>query len=91
MLAALYAALGWLVRSVLVKFVLFFGLWFVTSELLPVLVSHLPSTAGIESSWAGIPSGVGYFLNVFQIPTGLSMMLSALATRFAIRRIPLLG
>ena len=31
-LSALNAALAWLVRSVLVKFVAYFALWFITTE-----------------------------------------------------------
>lgn len=91
LISAFYTVLNFVVRSVLVKFVLFFAVWFVATEFLPVLVSYLPGSSVLTSAWGAIPSSVGYFLNLFQVPTGLSMALSALVTRFAIRRIPLIG
>ncbi|MBI0496317.1 DUF2523 family protein, partial [Pectobacterium parmentieri] len=32
-----------------------------------------------------------YFLNIFQVPTGIAMMVSAIIARFIIRRIPIIG
>lgn len=91
LVSALYTVLGFVVRSLLVKFVLFFAVWFVAVEFLPVLVSHLPGSSVLLGAWASMPPGVAYLLNLFQVPTGLSMALAALVTRFSIRRIPLIG
>ena len=40
---------------------------------------------------SAIGSGTWYFLNVFQVTQGLSLVVSAYATRFVIRRIPVIG
>ncbi|WP_368648912.1 DUF2523 domain-containing protein [Castellaniella ginsengisoli] len=90
-LSALNVVLAFIVRSVLVKFVFFFGLYFVTSEFIPVLMGLLPNSGFLSSSFGGIPSSVAYFLNLFMVPQGISMVFSAYVTRFIIRRIPVIG
>ncbi len=93
LLSALNAALAFLVRSVIVKFAVFFALFFVTSEFMQVLVSSglFPSAGNISSSLGSIPAGVWYFLDLFNASVGIPLVLSAYATRFIIRRIPLIG
>ncbi|EPD1512537.1 DUF2523 family protein [Klebsiella pneumoniae] len=41
--------------------------------------------------FAQLPDSVWFWLNLFQIPTGISMMVSAIITRFIIRRLPVIG
>jgi Protein of unknown function (DUF2523) len=83
--------LTWLVRSLLVKFVMFFALYFVTSEFIGLLIPLLPSSANVTGAMSSLTSATWYFLNMFSIQTGLSMVVSAYATRFIIRRIPIIG
>lgn len=83
--------LGWVVRSVLVKFVLFFGLYFVTSEFLQVISSLLPNASSLNGALSGISASTAYFLDVFALQSGLSLVVSAYVTRFVIRRIPVIG
>lgn len=83
--------LGWVVRSVLVKFVLFFGLYFVTNEFLQVISSLLPNASSLNGALSGISGSTAYFLDVFALQTGLSLVVSAYVTRFVIRRIPVIG
>lgn len=92
-LSAINAALGWLVRSVLVKFVIFFGLFFVVTEFISVLQSSgfLPSASSLNDALAGIPSSVWYFLDLFNFSFGVSVLVAAWVTRFIIRRIPVIG
>jgi hypothetical protein len=78
-------------RSILVKFVLFFALYFITSEFIGFIVVLLPGTGAVDSALSGIGTATWYFLDVFQIQTGIAMVVSAYATRFAIRRMPILG
>lgn len=91
LLSASYAVLAWLVRSVLVKFVVFFGLYFVTTEFMAVLIPRLPGTSAVFSLLNTIPPFFGYLLNLFEFPTGLALVFNAFVTRFVIRRIPLIG
>lgn len=86
-------AAGFAFRSVIVKFGLFFGLFFVTTEFIVVLVGSgmLPTAASLNSAWGGVPASVWYFLDLFNISAGISTMISAYTVRFIIRRIPIIG
>lgn len=83
--------LDWLVRSVLVKFVLYFGLYFITTEFIEIITPLLPSASQLSGSLSGIASSTSYFLDVFALQTGLSLIVSAYTTRFIIRRLPIIG
>jgi hypothetical protein len=95
-LSALRTVLGFVLRSVVVKFVVFFGLFFVVKELVNVLVSSnlypgATQASSLSAALSGIPESVWYFLDLFSVSTGLSTVVSAYATRFIIRRIPVIG
>ncbi|OCG70670.1 DUF2523 domain-containing protein [Gilliamella sp. Occ3-1] len=89
--AFLMSIVAWFVRSVLVKFLIMFALFFVMSEFIPVLVKLLPSSTNLKDLFVLLPDSVWYFLNYFKVPTGITMVISALLTRFLIRRIPIIG
>ena len=78
-------------RSLLVKFGVFFALYFITSEFVGLLVNLIPGTSSINGTLSGLGAGTFYFLNFFMFTQGLSMVVSAYATRFVIRRIPIIG
>lgn len=92
-LSALNVVLGFVFRSIIVKFALYFGLWFVTTEFISVLQSSgvLPSASSLSSAFGGIGADVWYFLDLFGFSYGAPAIVSAYATRFIIRRIPLIG
>ena len=92
-LSALNSVLGFVLRSVIAKFFVFFALFFITTEFVQVLSSSglLPNASSLNSVLNGIPSDVWYFLEVFNFSTGFSALVSAWATRFSIRRIPVIG
>lgn len=95
-LSALNTILGFVFRSVVVKFVVFFALFFIVKELVNVLVSSnlypgATQASALSSALSGIPGSVWYFLDLFSVSTGLSTVVSAYATRFIIRRIPVIG
>lgn len=91
--AALYSVMGFLLRAVIVKFALFFALWFVTTEFIAVLqgTGLLPSIGALSGPFSALPSGVGFWLDLFAFTDGAHMIVSAISTRFIIRRIPLIG
>lgn len=91
LLSAFYSVLGFLLRSVLVKFVLFFGLWFITTEFIQILAPLLPGAAGLSSAFAQQTPGVWFFLDLFKVDFGVSACLSAFVLRFIIRRLPVIG
>lgn len=90
-LSAIFSALGFLLRSVLVKFVVFFGLFFITTEFIALVVPLLPGAASLTQAFAAQAPGVWYFLDLFKVGVGVSACLSAFVTRFIIRRIPVIG
>jgi hypothetical protein len=90
-LSALATALTFLVRSVLVKFVLYFALFFVASEFMGYVANKLPAASVLNQAFTAIPSGVWFFFDLFQVGLGVKLCLAAYVTRFAIRRIPLIG
>lgn len=85
--------LQFLLRSVLVKFLVFFALYFVVVGFVEVLKASglLPDASVVSSSFAGIPAGVWYFLDLFLIGTGIKTVMAASMAAFIIRRIPLIG
>lgn len=89
--AFLMSVISWFVRSVLVKFLIMFSLFFVMSEFIPILVKLLPNSTNLKDLFSLLPDSVWYFLNYFKVPIGITMVISALLTRFLIRRIPLIG
>lgn len=90
-LSALYALAGFVLRSGVVKFGVFFGLFFVTTEFIAALLPMLPGVSSLTSAFSAVGPGVWFFLDLFKVPFGVSLCLSAMATRFIIRRIPLIG
>lgn len=90
-LSALNVILSFVVRSVLLKFAAFTILFFITTGLMEVIAPMLPTSTGLTGTLAGIPSGVWYFLDLFNVTAGIPLILSAYVTRFMIRRIPVIG
>jgi hypothetical protein len=90
-LSALFAAAGWFARSVLIKFAVFFALFFITTQFIPYLAPLLPGASEIQQAFAAQGAGIWYFLELFHVPTGVSLVVSGLLTRFIIRRIPVIG
>jgi hypothetical protein len=91
LLSAVNVALGWVFRSLLVKFGVFFALYFITTEFVGLIVGLIPDPSSVNGVMSGIGSSTWYFMNVFNVTQGLSLVVSAYATRFVIRRIPVIG
>lgn len=92
-LSALNSVLGFVFRSLIVKFVVFFGLFFIVTEFVSVLTGSglLPSADSMTDAFGGVPAAVWYFLDLFNFSMGFPLLVSAYATRFIIRRIPVIG
>lgn len=93
LMSAVWSALSWLFRSVLVKFVLYFGLYFFVTEAVSFLQGQgvLPTVASLTQAFGALGSGVWYFLDLCSVNFGMPLVISAHAARFFIRRIPLIG
>lgn len=91
LLSAFNTILAWVFRSLLVKFFVFFSLYFITSEFVGLIGHLIPSTSAVNGTMSAIGSSTWYFMNIFMITQGVSAVVSAYATRFVIRRIPVIG
>ena len=93
MQALLWPLLSWFVRSVVVKFIVLGALFFVIQALMPRLLAQLASWSptSISSGLNVLGPGVWWFLDKFALDLGIPLILSAYATRFTIRRIPVIG
>ncbi len=90
-LSALFTFSGWAFKSVVVKFFVFFALFFIVTEFLILLVPLLPGASALTSAFSQQAPGVWYFLDLFQVGYGVTACLSAFVTRFIIRRLPVIG
>jgi len=91
LLSALFSIMGWIFRSVIVKFVAFFALFFVATEFISYLAPKLPGGSSLTQAFNNIPAGIWWIFDMFKLGTGVQMCLAAYVTRFAIRRMPVVG
>lgn len=93
LMSAFNSVLGFVFRVVIIKFIVFFALFYVVHGLTSVMVSHLlPSgDAGLSGAFGGLTSGMWYFLDLMAFSVGFPMVLSAWVTGFIIRRLPVIG
>ena len=91
--SALNVLLGFVVRSVIAKFFAYFVMWFITTEFISVLQSAgiLPTASALAGAFGSIGSDVWYFMDLCAFSYGAPLVISAYATRFIIRRSPVIG
>lgn len=90
----LWPIVTWIFREVVIKFVIFAALFAVVAFLVPKAIGYLGGfigTSGLSAVFGAIPSGVWYFLDMFQLDYGLPLVISASVARFLIRRLPVIG
>lgn len=83
--------LGFVLRTLVIKFVVFSTLFLIVSEFVPVILNLLPASSNLPDLINQLPNSVWYFMNLFAVITGLKIVISAFLTRFIIRRIPIIG
>lgn len=85
--------LGWLLRAVVVKFVVFTALFVITTELTEAAIGLIGDTAidQLGGALGDLPSSVLWALAVTRLDYGIPVILSASAVAFAIRRLPVIG
>ncbi|RYY01724.1 MAG: DUF2523 domain-containing protein [Gammaproteobacteria bacterium] len=84
---------GWLIQSVLLKFISFTILYLIVSSFATYLMSKLTefSPDSIFGGLYSLSSGTWYFLYITAFEQGLPMLLSASILAFSIRRLPVIG
>ncbi|EBR4270926.1 DUF2523 domain-containing protein [Salmonella enterica] len=91
LIAAGNTVLAFLLRKVVIKFVLFGALYILCTEVPQLIAEHLPDISSIQTVLNTLPDGTWFFLDLFEFPHGVSAVVSALFVRFFIRRIPFFG
>jgi hypothetical protein len=94
MQAILWPIISWLLREVIVKFVVFSAVVALVGLVAPVAVEYLGDfihTAWLEAAFAGLPPGVWYWLDFFRVDFGVPVLISAAVAGFLIRRLPVIG
>lgn len=94
LVAALVRVFGWLLGSGVVKWGVLALLWFGFSLFLDIILDLLPAwftPAGLSSATSVFTPEIWYFIDYFNMQTGISMILAAYTARFLIRRVPFLN
>lgn len=92
--ALLAPVVAFVLREIIVKFVVFSAVFGLVAVLVPVALGYLApwlGTSGLTNSFSSVPPSVWFFVDFFNLETGLPILLAALVTRFMIRRLPIIG
>lgn len=85
---------SFLLREVIVKFVIFSAVFALVAFLVPIAVGYLAPHIGIgslTSAFTGLGAGVWFFVDFLNLGYGLPLVISAAVARFLIRRLPVIG
>ena len=87
------AALAWLARQVLVKFFVLAACFAIVGYFLPMVWSRVQpfTSVNLGDYFGALPAGVWYFLDLARLDFGIPLMMSAIVSRFIIRRLPVVG
>ena len=94
MQAILYTIVVWIIRQVVIKFVVIGAVYALLVLLVPMVVGYVTpfiGTGSLNSLFAAIPDSVYFFLYFFRLDVGLPLTISAFIASFLIRRLPLIG
>ena len=86
--------LGFVFKGTVAKFFVFFALFFITTEFIPVVIElFIPENLRVnfQTLSNNLPSDMWYFLELLKVPFGVTLFISAMLARFIIRRIPVIG
>lgn len=86
--------LGFVFKGIVAKFFVFFALFYITTEFIPVVINlFIPQDLKVnfQQLFNSLPNDMWYFLELLEIPFGISLYISAMLARFIIRRIPVIG
>jgi hypothetical protein len=88
------SVLSFLLREIVVKFVVFSAVFALVAFLVPIAIGFISphiGAGGLTSTFAGLGSGVWFFIDFLNLGFGLPLLISAGVARFLVRRLPLIG
>jgi len=93
LISAAYSVLGWVIRGVVIKFIVLGALYYVVAWIAESVLTQLDISplTGLQSLLNGLPPGLLYLMGVFRFDLGLPLLLGAMLTSFLIRRLPVIG
>lgn len=93
LLSAGQALLGFFLRGATLKFVILSFAAYLFSWLINAVTSAIDISplTGIQTLIDALPPAVLFFMGVFRMDVGLPLCLAAMATKFLIRRLPIIG
>lgn len=89
----LSTVVGWIFRTVLIKFVAFTALYVVVSSFVSYVVGKLSGIgpSALNSALNAWTPAMWYFADLTLFSQGIPAIISAYILRFAIRRLPVIG
>ncbi len=90
----LFIVVGWLVREVVVKFLVIAAVYALLVLLIPMAIEQVTpyiSTGNLTSLFAQVPDSIYFFFYFLRIDFGLPLCIAASIARFLIRRLPVIG
>lgn len=89
----LSSAIGWIFRTVLVKFIVFTVLYVVVSAFVSYVMGKLSGVGpgALNSALSAWSPAMWYFADLTLFSQGIPAIISAYVLRFAIRRLPVIG
>ena len=94
MQAILWPIVSWLLRQIVIKFLVLAVIYEVHVLLVPLaagLVVPFISTSSLTSLFGALPNSMYFFFYLLRLDVGLPLVISANIAAFTIRRIPFIG
>ena len=94
MWALLAPVVTWILRTIVVKFLILTALFALMNVLVPIAINYVTpfiSGGSLSAAFANLDPGLWFFLDFFDVSYGVPLLISAYVARFLIRRIPLVG
>lgn len=89
--AILSSMVGWMFRTVLIKFFIFTAMYLVITSVIGYLSTKLPGPASLNAGLAAWSPAMWFFADLTLWTQFFPGVISAMVLRFAIRRIPFFG
>lgn len=94
MAALFWPVVSWIFRELVIKFLVFTALFAVVAFIVPYAVQYLSGFLGqssLNSAFGAVGPGVWWWLDTFNVTSGVPLLISAYVSRFLIRRLPVIG